>query len=91
VKITVLTKYPYGEMLTMSTTSRSGYEIRTEILAMAKSLLLDEFASKYSGWEISSEKDEKGRILTLTTMPKFPTLPKILEVAKQMCDFVNKK
>ena len=39
--------------------SRNGYEIRTDILAMAKDLVAQEYTYKYNGWEISSERDPK--------------------------------
>jgi len=32
--------------------SKNGYEIRTDILAMAKDLALQDFHMKYSGWEV---------------------------------------
>ena len=73
-------------------TNKSGYEIRTEILGMAKSLLTEEFQSLYAGWEISTERDSNsGRVLNLDTMPKFPTLSEVLEVSERMSKFVNTK
>jgi hypothetical protein len=68
---------------------KTGYEIRTEILAMAKSLLTEEFHSKYEGWEFSAERDQNGRALNLNDMPKFPTLAQVLETAEQMYNFVT--
>jgi hypothetical protein len=66
-----------------------GYEIRTEILTMAKDLLTEEFHSKYRGWEFSTERDQNGKALNLNDMPKFPTLAQILKTAEQMYNFVT--
>lgn len=69
--------------------SKSGYEIRTEILKTAKDLLTEEFHSKYNGWESSVERDKNGKIVNLNDMPKFPTLAQVLKAAEQMYTFVN--
>ena len=39
--------------------NKNGYEIRTQILDMAKGLISEEYHSKFQGWEISAAKDEK--------------------------------
>lgn len=70
--------------------SKNGYEIRTEILQMAKDLVGQDFQYKYMGWETSVEKDPKtGQIVTKVGMPEFPGLDKILETAEKMYGFVN--
>jgi hypothetical protein len=69
--------------------TKNGYEIRTEILAMAKDLIAQEYHAKYMGWEVSTERDEKGVITTKVGMPEFPGLDKVLETAQRMYDFVN--
>ena len=70
--------------------NKNGYEIRTEILDMAKSLVSEEYHSKFQGWEMSVAKDEKtGQIVTTVGMPTFPGLDKILETAERMYSFVN--
>lgn len=71
--------------------TKNGYEIRTEILAMAKDLVQTEYSMKFHGWEISQTKDTKtGQILTSVEMPQYPGLEKVLEVAEKMYSFVNK-
>jgi hypothetical protein len=71
--------------------NKNGYEIRTEILGMAKGLVSDEFHSKFQGWEMTATRDEKtGQIVTKVGMPEFPGLDKILETAEKMYSFVNK-
>ena len=70
--------------------NKNGYEIRTDILAMAKDLVAQEFQYKYMGWETTTTRDEKtGQIVTKVGMPEFPGLEKVLETAEKMYSFVN--
>jgi len=70
--------------------NKNGYEIRTEILDMAKGLVSEEFHAKFQGWEMSTARDEKtGKLVTTVGMPQFPGLDKILETAEKMYGFVN--
>ena len=70
--------------------NKNGYEIRTDILAMAKDLVQNEFAAKFQGWEVSAKRDEKtGQVVTTVGMPEFPGLEKVLEAAEKMYNFVN--
>jgi hypothetical protein len=69
--------------------NKNGYEIRTDILAMAKDLVGQDFHYKYVGWEASIERDKDGKIVTKVAMPEFPGLEKILETAEKMYSFVN--
>jgi len=70
--------------------NKNGYEIRTEILAMAKDIVAQEYGYKWQGWEMSSKRDEKnGQIVTTVGMPEFPGLDKVLETAEKMYAFVN--
>jgi hypothetical protein len=70
--------------------NKNGYEIRTDILAMAKDIVQSEYSMKFHGWEMSAERDEKtGQIVSKVNMPEFPGLDKILETAQKMYDFVN--
>jgi hypothetical protein len=70
--------------------NKNGYEIRTDILDMAKGLVTEEFHSKFRGWEMSVAKDEKtGQIVSTVAMPSFPGLDKVLETAEKMYSFVN--
>ncbi len=38
--------------------NKNGYEIRTDILAMAKDMVTNEFQFKFQGWEMSSKRDD---------------------------------
>lgn len=70
--------------------NKNGYEIRTDILAMAKEQVNNEFQVKFAGWQMSATKDEKtGQIVTTVGMPEFPGLDKVLETAEKMYAFVN--
>ena len=70
--------------------NKNGYEIRADILGMAKSLVQDDFQSKFAGWEMTATRDEKtGQIVTKVGMPEFPGLDKVLETAEKMYAFVN--
>ena len=70
--------------------NKNGYEIRTDILGMAKSLVQDDFSAKFQGWELTATRDEKtGQIVSKVEMPAFPGLDKVLETAEKMYSFVN--
>ncbi len=70
--------------------NKNGYEIRTEILEMAKDIVAQEYTYKWQGWEMSAKRDEKnGQIVTTVGMPEFPGLEKVLETAEKMYAFVN--
>lgn len=70
--------------------NKNGYEIRTDILAMAKDLVTEDFHVKWNGWEVTATRDEKtGQIVNKVDMPEFPGLDKVLETAEKMYAFVN--
>lgn len=70
--------------------NKNGYEIRADILQLAKEYLGQDFHYKYVGWETSVVKDPKtGQIVTSVAMPEFPGLDKVLETASRMYEFVN--
>jgi hypothetical protein len=70
--------------------NKNGYEIRTDILHMAKDLVAQEYTYKYQGWEMSAKRDDKtGQIVSTVSMPEFPGLDKVLETAEKMYSFVT--
>lgn len=70
--------------------NKNGYEIRTDILAMAKDLVQSEYSMKFQGWEMSAKRDEKsGQLVTTIGMPEYPGIEKVLEAAEKMYNFVN--
>jgi hypothetical protein len=71
--------------------NKNGYEIRADVLAMAKDLVSRDFQMKFQGWELTSTRDEKtGQIVSTVQMPEFPGIDKVLETAEKMYAFVNK-
>jgi len=70
--------------------NKNGYEIRADVLAMAKDMLQQEYSSKFAGWELTAKRDEAtGQLVTTIGMPVFPGLDKIIETAEKMYGFVN--
>jgi hypothetical protein len=70
--------------------NKNGYEIRADILALAKDSVQAEYSYKFQGWEMSSAKDEKtGKLITTVGMPEYPGIDKVLEAAEKMYAFVN--
>lgn len=70
--------------------NRNGYEIRTDILGMAKDFVSQDFQVRWNGWEMSAMRDEKtGQIVSTVNMPEYPQLDKVLDTAQRMYDFVN--
>jgi len=70
--------------------NKNGYEIRSDILALAKDIVQQEYTMKFHGWEMSAQRDPKtNQIVNTVTMPEFPGLEKILETAEKMYGFVN--
>ena len=70
--------------------NRNGYEIRADVLEMAKELVQAEYNLKFQGWEMSAQRDEKtGQIISKVNMPQFPGVEEVLKVAEKMYGFVN--
>jgi hypothetical protein len=70
--------------------NKNGYEIRSDILGMAKDLVQSDFHMKFQGWEMTAARDEKtGQIVNTVNMPEYPGLDKVLETAEKMYSFVN--
>ena len=70
--------------------NKNGYEIRSDILAMAKDMVQQDFQVKFAGWQMTAQKDEKtGQIVSTVAMPEFPGMEKVIEAAEKMYAFVN--
>jgi ribosome maturation factor RimP len=70
--------------------NKNGYEIRTQVLDMAKQFTEFEYATKFQGWEMKAERDEKtGQVVTSVAMPEVPGVDKVLETAEKFYNFVN--
>ena len=70
--------------------NKNGYEIRTNVLDMAKQFKEFEFQSKWNGWEITSKRDEKtGEIVNKVGMPDIPGVDDVLETAEKFYNFIK--
>jgi hypothetical protein len=70
--------------------NKNGYELRTDILGMAKDIVMQDYNLKVAGWQLTAAKDEKtGQLVSTVSMPEFPGMEKILEAAEKMYSFVN--
>jgi hypothetical protein len=70
--------------------NKNGYEIRADILGMAKDVVMQDYNLKVAGWQLTAQKDEKtGQLVSTVTMPEFPGMEKIIEAAEKMYAFVN--
>ena len=70
--------------------NKNGYEIRADILAMAKDHVANEFQVKFQGWEMTAERDPKtNQIVSTVSMPEFPGMEKVIEAAEKFYTFVN--
>ena len=70
--------------------NKNGYEIRADVLALAKDMVSQDFHVKFQGWEMTAARDEKtGQIVSTVAMPEFPGVEKVLEAAEKMYAFVN--
>ena len=72
--------------------NRNGYEIRTEVLDLAKQFTEFEYSSKWMGFENSAKRDpETGEIVNTVNMPNVPGVEQVLENAEKFYEFINKK
>jgi hypothetical protein len=70
--------------------NKNGYELRTDILGMAKDIVMQDYQVKFAGWQMTAAKDEKtGQLVSTVSMPEFPGMEKVLEAAEKMYGFVN--
>jgi hypothetical protein len=69
--------------------NKNGYEIRADILQMAKDYVGQDFHYKYVGWETSIQRDKDGKFIKTVKIPEYPGLDKVLETAEKMYNFVN--
>jgi glutamate-1-semialdehyde aminotransferase len=68
--------------------NKSGFEIRSEVLGLAKDFTQFEFDSRAMGYHTALQN---GAISVTAEMPEVPTADEVLETAKKFYDFVNNK
>ena len=72
--------------------NKNAYEIRTEILDMAKTFVMDRFYSSKQNWEMSTDRHpDDGTILSTVDAPQYPSSNEILAEAKKLYSFVDSK
>lgn len=72
--------------------NKNGYEIRTQVLDMAKAFTEFEHGMKFAGWEQTVKRDaETGEVVTTVALPEVPGVDKVLETAEKFYAFVNQK
>ena len=70
--------------------NKNAYEIRTEILDMAKTFVMDRFYSSKQNWEMSTDRHpDDGTILSTVDAPQYPSSNEILAEAEKLYSFVD--
>lgn len=70
--------------------NKNGYEIRTQVLELAKDLAQFEYSAKFQAAEVTAKRDAKtGEMITTVEFPKVPGADQILEAAEKFYAFVN--
>lgn len=75
----------------VKTSGKTGYDIRTDILAMSKDLAISDFNARFSEYELYMRLVDQDRFSIPPVRPEFPTIEKIIEIANSMNEFVSKK
>ena len=71
--------------------NKNGYEIRTQVLDLAKQWNEFEYSQKFLGFETSTKKDpNSGEFVTTVDMPQVPGVDHVLETAEKFYNFINK-
>ena len=70
--------------------NKSGYEIRAQVLKMAKNFVENQFQSYWMNWLQKAPRDQNGNIYASAPgMPEPPELNEVLETARRMYNFVE--
>ena len=70
--------------------NKNGYEIRTQVLEMAKDNVWSDYHAKWGQFEQTVERDqETGQIVTKVAVPEVPGVDQVLEAAEKFYNFVN--
>ena len=78
------------EAMPKVTFNKNGYEIRTQVLDMAKAFTEFEYSQKWMGFEVSAKRDEKtGQIINKVDMPEIPGVDQVLTTAEKFYNFIN--
>ena len=70
--------------------NKNAYELRTDILSMAQSRVMDIYNQEFSVWDMSCERHpDTGALMSTTTPPTYPTTSEILKTANELYTFVE--
>ena len=71
--------------------NKNGYEIRTQVLDMAKQFTEFEYSNKveWLGNYIQTRSTDTGEIVNKVGMPDIPGVDQVLETAEKFYDFIN--
>ena len=83
-------KFAEAAKLPQVTINKNGYEIRTELLGMAKEFVQNDYYAKWGQFETSIQK-EGDELVTKVEMPTVPGVEQIMDTAQKFYDFVNQK
>ena len=83
-------KFADAAKLPQVTINKNGYEIRTELLGMAKEFVQNDYYAKWGQFETSIQK-EGDELVTKVEMPTVPGVEQIMDTAQKFYDFVNQK
>jgi len=83
-------KFAEAAKLPQVTINKNGYEIRTELLGMAKDFVQTDYYAKWGQFETSIQK-ENDELVTKVEMPVVPGVEQIMDTAQKFYDFVNQK
>lgn len=70
--------------------NKNGYEIRAQMLEMAKDNVWSDYHAKWGQWETSVNKEDK-EVVMKVEMPEVPGAELVLETAEKFYNFVNGK
>ena len=87
---TAWSKFAEAAKLPQVTINKNGYEIRTELLGMAKEFVQNDYYAKWGQFETSIQK-ENDQLVTKVEMPTVPGVEQIMDTAQKFYDFVNMK
>ena len=72
------------------TFNKNGYEIRTQVLDMAKQMAEFEYSAKFAQVEMTAKRDPKtNEVISTVAFPEIPGTEKVLEAAQTFYNFVN--
>ena len=83
-------KFAEAAKLPQVTINKNGYEIRTELLGMAKEFVQNDYYAKWGQFETSIHTEDD-KLVTKVEMPTVPGVEQIMNTAEKFYDFVNQK